>query len=148
MIHYTDQDRNLIPALTIALEARGEKDRGQRAIGEVLRHRAARTGRTTTDEALRPKAFSAWNNNSLENAQKIITPEEYQRAAKNWFGSEDTNEVPGSTHYFNPKLSNPKWDFTKMQKINSIGNHEFYNEPAWGQRSIGRSLQKNNLKTA
>lgn len=133
---------NLIPALTIALEARNQPDQGQVAVGDVLRNRAARTGQGIDAEAMRPKAFSGWNNLSVEKAQNIISPEDFQRAAKNWQAAQDDPSPLPATHYFNPKIANPKWDFTKMQNLGAIGDHQFYNEPGWNPGRALKNLQK------
>lgn len=122
-----------IAALTIALEARGERPEGQRAVGEVLRNRSRRTGRPVSEEALRPLQFSAWNGRKLKDAEKRIKPHEYEGAMREWKLSERSNVASGATHYYNPKLASPKWDFKKLKRTASVGAHEFFDEPGWGK---------------
>lgn len=133
-------DDRHIATLTTALEARGESLDGQTAVGEVLRNRSKRTGRSISDIALEPKQFSAWNDKrmTVERAEQTIKPEEYQRAGHAMARAldEDSGIAKGSTHYYNPKKASPKWDFKKMKDHGSVGNHRFLDEPAWGKRSV------------
>lgn len=131
----------VIAALTIWMEARGEPYEGQCAVGEVLRAReknAELKGNVSSDDpievALAPFQFSCWNTDSNQRARALMLSRndpQYQTALKAWKESATTKHSKGATHYLNPvtviamsgKL--PSWATTATQ-VTAIGRHTFY----------------------
>ena len=118
-------DDSLIPIQTIMLESRGESLEGQIAVGEIIRNRAFKAGRTFEAICMAPRQFSAWNNRLIANKALSGMPGSvYQRAANAWQLSETSNLTKGSTHYHTLKV-HPYW--AKGHKpVVIIGNHVYY----------------------
>lgn len=118
-----------IVADTLYLEARGEGERGLRAVASVVYNRAVRTGKTFEAVCLAPKQFSCWN--GLAPITCKITPKNARDAeAYRLCHTIEKELLTGKfeplgewTHYYNPKLCNPTW--AKNTSITKIGNHNF-----------------------
>ncbi len=125
-------------ATTLLLESGGEGEAGQEAVAQVIMNRISderkRYGNTFKEVILRKYAFSCFNSNESKKAKKAIL-EIYQHGAimdMVFQFMHDLNTclvVKDATHYYNPKLANPKWaDSEQMKFIIEIGNHVFMRE--------------------
>lgn len=118
-----------VVADTLYMEARGEGERGLRAVASVVYNRAKRTGKTFEAECLRPRQFSCWNG---------LAPKTCKIAPKNARDAEayrlcqtiEAELLTGKfeplgdwTHYYNPALCSPRWARGISQV--KIGKHNF-----------------------
>lgn len=113
---------------TLMGEALGEGVKGMQAVAEVLRNRARARGTTMSQEAMRPKQFSFWNDREQAKAwiADNVDGKGYDMAMEALGLAENGSNVAGSAdHYFNPKLARPAWA-KRMTKTVSIGGHDFY----------------------
>lgn len=118
-----------IIADTLYMEARGEGERGQRAVATVIYNRAHGKGEKMEGVCLKPKQFSCWNGKTPKSVK--ITPKNafdkqaYIIALKIEKELLNGNFKPlgNWTHYYNPKLCNPSW--AKGTKQTRVGNHNF-----------------------
>ena len=112
-------------AATLWLEARGEGHEGIQAVASVIANRAAKSGKTMAQECLKPKQFSCWN------GVKVAIPKKAKGEVWEFCKTTAKTMVNGTfkptvkaTHYYNPKLCNPKWG-AKMTDVVMIGRHRF-----------------------
>ena len=118
-----------VVADTLYLEARGEGERGLRAVASVVYNRAVRTGKTFEAVCLAPKQFSCWN--GLTPTTCKITPKNVRDVEAYILCHTIEKELLTGkfeplgdwTHYYNPRLCSPKW--AKNTKEKKIGNHNF-----------------------
>lgn len=117
-----------IIADTLYMEARGEGEHGQRAVATVIYNRAKNTGKTFEAVCLQPFQFSCWNASKT----RKITPKTHSDAkAYELCLAIEKELLTGNfeplgewTHYYNPRLCNPKWARDGQDKT-QIGNHIF-----------------------
>lgn len=117
-----------VVADTLYLEARGEKPCGIRAVATVIYNRAKNTGKTFEAVCLQPFQFSCWNASKT----RKITPKTRSdtKAYKECLVIEKElltgkfEPLGEWTHYYNPRLCNPKWARDGKNKA-QIGNHIF-----------------------
>ena len=113
---------------TLIGEAVGEGVEGMQAVAEVLRNRAeASAGRTMSQEALRPKQFSFWNDGGraegfLEANRSSNSILEAQEALLAALGG--SRMVGEARHYYNPALAAPGWA-SGASGVYRVGNHVF-----------------------
>lgn len=123
-------DPSEVAIQTIVGEARGESLEGQIAVGEVIRNRFRANswyGDSFEEVCLYPYQFSFWNSRSK--ARKVlwsIEPAVWQRAARAWEASRNSDLTKGATHYHAWGIG-PLWTFDMKQTVR-IGNHVFYRE--------------------
>ncbi|MBF0608986.1 MAG: cell wall hydrolase [Candidatus Magnetobacterium sp. LHC-1] len=123
-------------ATTMLLEAGGEGEIGMEAVAQVIMNRInderKRYGNTLVEVILRKKQFSCFNLDVLEKAKKVLynVNEDLTRIAFGFIhGNITCPAVKAATHYYNPKLANPKWaDSPGMAFVKQIGNHIFMKE--------------------
>ncbi len=125
-------------ATTILLEAGGEPELGKQAVAQVVMNRVndkrQRYGNSLKEVILRKYAFSCFNLDGLKKAKKVLSGI-YQNGAIMDIAFEFVHNittcpaVKDATHYYNPKLANPKWaDSEQMKFVIEIGNHVFMRE--------------------
>lgn len=117
-----------IIADTLYLEARGEGEHGQRAVATVIYNRAQNTGKTFEAVCLQPFQFSCWN---ASKTRKITPKTRSDTKAYELCLAIEKELLTGNfellgewTHYYNPRLCNPKWAQDGQSKT-QIGNHIF-----------------------
>ena len=117
-----------IVADTIYMEARGEGEHGQRAVATVIYNRAKNTGKTFEAVCLQPFQFSCWN---ASKTRKITPRTRSDTKAYELCLAIEKELLTGKfeplgewTHYYNPRLCNPKWARDGQDKT-QIGNHIF-----------------------
>lgn len=117
-------------ALTLWREAAGEGERGMHAVSNVIRKRAQKSGRTIYEEITRHRQFSAVTAPGDRMLHRYPAPDDREwLIAQKIAETEDLEDITGgATHYFNPRVVTPPWDFSKMRKLVSIGRHDFYIE--------------------
>lgn len=124
-----------ILAATLWGEARGEGEKGMRAVMNVIMNRSKNDFNKAVKVVLRPKQFSFWNNKSdqlkysLELASKMRKSKDPQyftalKIVDEAMRGKLKDITGGAIFYYNPKLANPSWA-KKMKKTISIGNHSF-----------------------
>lgn len=130
-------------ALTMWGEARNQGEEGMRAVGHVIRNRAAKNkpklfGSGIEGVAHAPKQFSAWNkgdpNRQRMNNIDDLKPgtldytrwEEAQKLAASILNGSDADPTKGSVYYHTTAVS-PKWA-QNAEPVAKIGNHLFYND--------------------
>lgn len=115
---------------TIWQEARGEPQAGRIAVGNVIRNRCQKHGRTVAEIVLAPLQFSGWNTrdpNRTPSALLDDTDEIVRDCAKAWLDSEEMPLVEDATLYCNLDLVNPPW-LSGVTQICRIGHHTFFAE--------------------
>lgn len=125
---------------TIAYEARGESERGQRAVAEVLMNRlnTVMYPDSVCEVIVQDNQFE-WYARERAGLLPKLTDEEYVSAARIWFSYlydyiEHPVLEPCHTTFINPTLVKkrrgylPGW-WTKGTRPLKIGNHEFRCEP-------------------
>ncbi len=122
----------VIAALNIWMEARGETFRGKIAVGEVIRNRMKLKtwGSTAAEVILAPFQFSGWNTQDRNRIKALTLDEQdktYQLCLEAWGLSASTNYTGGATHYYNPKVvpKPPVW-VGEMDLTCEIGRHVFF----------------------
>lgn len=122
----------LIVAITIWLEARGEPLAGKLAVASVLVNRAETRGTSLDREALRRRQFSCWNDGG-QTARRLWAAGAMRGPA--WADCQRIarQAIAGTlplrthwTHFYAPRRvkSKPKWA-KNMRGARKIGNHIF-----------------------
>ena len=101
-------------AQAIYAEARGESDRGKRAVGHVIVNRAKKTGLTPCQVIRQPGQFqfklkTKYSGSAWEKAYQIAS----------YLGDDPT----GGAKYFHSTRVHPRW---RYRITTTIGNHVFY----------------------
>ena len=120
-------------AKTVWGEARGESERGQQAVANVIMnrvHRGGWYGATVEDVVLKPYQFSCWNDTDPNFAKlQTITDKDptfariKQLATKAYNG--ELADITGGAVNYHAKSVSPYWAKSMTQTAN-IGNHVFY----------------------
>jgi Cell wall hydrolyses involved in spore germination len=126
---------DLIAALNIWMEARGESIEGKVGVAEVMRNRLAsrRWGKTMVEVVLAPYQFSGWNTKDPNRIKALLLDDNdptLRQCQVAWQAAVDgSNTVHGAMFYFNPKgvTSWPTWA-SPAKFLAQIGNHFFYRE--------------------
>lgn len=116
-----------VVADTIYLEARGEGEKGMRAVASVIYNRAKGKPENYEKVCLKPKQFSCWNLGKYTvSPKKSKDIKAYEICKKIEEEMENGKFKPMGkwTHYFNPNLCFPKW--AKGAELTHIGNHAFF----------------------
>ena len=99
---------DLLGALTLYLEGRGESFLGQTAIGEVIRTRMARrlfSNGTLVSTIFSPKQFSGWEDTNRQALGSVQVDDPAWRSCERaWAESATTVATQGATHYLNPEV--------------------------------------------
>lgn len=130
-------------ALCAWSECRGEPRDGKIAVIHTILERAKHPswwGHDVRSVILKPWQFSCFNQGDpnrkqmewIARADPAERPESYTSMlefARGCMSGELWCPLyPVPTHYYNPKVCRPKWDWSKMDRIGTIGNHVFYRE--------------------
>lgn len=122
---------DILAALTIYLEARGESFAGKMAVAAVIRNRIRQkyhSDGTVKGTVLRAKQFEPWIGRSPEEMRFNRKNRKMQESLLAWELVQDgRNVVDGAVLFYNPALVNiPRWAKV-YRKIAEIGGHEFFN---------------------
>lgn len=114
---------------TLYMEARGEGERGLRAVATVIYNRAKGSAARMEKVCLKPYQFSCWNGKAPKTF-RIVPKSAFDRRAYALCLSIEKELLSGNfkplgdwTHYYNPKLCSPSW--AKGVPYVKIGNHNF-----------------------
>ncbi len=123
---------DILAALTIYLEARGESFAGKMAVAAVIRnrmHHKYHSDGTVKGTVLRRKQFEPWIGRSPEEVQFNHSNRKMRESLLAWELVQDgRNVVDGAVLFYNPTLvSTPRWAEV-YQKVAKIGGHEFFNK--------------------
>lgn len=113
--------------ITVWAEARGEPFAGKIAVGEVIRNRAKKYGKSVAEIVLAPEQFSAFNTHDHNRLPAFLaddTDEVVHDCANAWLASETSDLTEGATEYYNPDIASPSWATTFRFPIR-IGHHIF-----------------------
>lgn len=111
---------------TLYLEARGEGEKGIKAVATVIYNRAIVKHKSYKQICLQPKQFSCWNSGKVKITPKTKADKkayEFCRELEEQMLSNKFKPMGNWTHYYNPKLCSPKW--ARGVKKTKIGNHVF-----------------------
>jgi len=123
---------DILAALTIYLEARGESFAGKMAVAAVIRNRMDHkyhSDGTIRGTVLRAKQFEPWIGRSPEEVRFNPSNRKMQESLLAWELVQDgRNVVDGAVLFYNPTLVNtPRWAEV-YRKVAKIGGHEFFNK--------------------
>jgi spore germination cell wall hydrolase CwlJ-like protein len=123
---------DILAALTIYLEARGESFAGKMAVAAVIRnrmHHKYHSDGTVKGTVLRRKQFEPWIGRSPEEVRFNYSNRKMRESLLAWELVQDgRNVVDGAVLFYNPTLvSTPRWAEV-YQKVAKIGGHEFFNK--------------------
>jgi len=111
---------------TLWAEVRGESFDGIKAVASVIMNRAKQDINNIKDVILKPKQFSCWNNGTpvvtIKNDSDNLLWMSIMLLAESMING-GFIPIGDWTHYYNPKLCNPKW--AKGISFVDIGNHRF-----------------------
>ena len=119
-------DKENIVAKTLYAEARGEGDRGMRAVATVIYNRAQRDVLRFADICLAPKQFSCWTSGAgftVPSAAADVAAFAICLKIESEMNTGKFEPLGCWTHYYNPRLSSPSWAKGCDGKV--IGNHKF-----------------------
>lgn len=128
------QDQEKYLAKTIWGEARGEGPTGMQAVANVVMNRVKKGGwygASVKDVVLKPWQFSVWNAKDPNRALLDIVSDATLNAsgatsiAKAAIDGYLTDITYGATEYHNKNIT-PDWNWSKLEKTVTIGNHVFY----------------------
>ncbi len=127
--HHSD---DILAALTIYLEARGESFAGKMAVAAVIRNRTKHkyhSDGTIRGTVLRAKQFEPWIGRSPKDVRFNPNDRKMQESLLAWELVQDgRNVVDGAVLFYNPSLvDTPRWAKV-YQKVSTIGGHEFFNK--------------------
>ena len=122
----------ILAALTIYLEARGESFAGKMAVAAVIRNRMTHryhSDGTVRGTVLRAFQFEPWIKRSPENVRFNPRNRKMQESLLAWRLVQDGRKVvKGAVLFYNPTLvSAPRWAEVN-RKVATIGGHEFFNK--------------------
>lgn len=145
-----EQDPEVLLAITVWGEARGEGPEGKAAVAHVVLNRVKKKKSSIIKEALRPWAFSCFNKKKEHGGQdvrRLLNPVEAEglgswatcwRAASEALAGQSADPTGGATHYCRRKLwlcaavaGRPQWhDLVEVasgrtKKTAVIGSHVF-----------------------
>ena len=123
---------DILAALTIYLEARGESFAGKMAVAAVIRnrmHHKYHSDGTVKGTVLRPKQFEPWIRRLPKEIRFNPRNRKMQESLLAWKLVQDgRNIVDDAVLFYNPTLVNtPRWAEV-YRKVAKIGGHEFFNK--------------------
>ncbi len=123
---------DILAALTIYLEARGESFAGKMAVAAVIRNRMNHkyhSDGTVKGTVLRAKQFEPWIARSPKEVMFNPRNRKMQESLLAWELVQDGRDVVGgAVLFYNPTLVNtPRWAEVN-RKVAKIGGHEFFNK--------------------
>jgi len=131
-----NQPEDVVLAMCLYGEARGEATVGKLAVAWVIKNRAQQRGSTIKQECLRPYQFSSFNDQDV-NRGKLLTA--YKTDPANWARCECVADIlmftmdptHGADHYYAPAIVHPTWGEGNPNWIQTaeIGAHKFGKAP-------------------
>ena len=123
---------DILAALTIYLEARGESFAGKMAVAAVIRnrmHHKYHSDGTVKGTVLRPMQFEPWIRQSPEEVRFDHRNRKMRESLLAWKLVQDgRNVVDGAIFFYNPTLVKaPRWA-RMYEKVAKIGEHEFFSK--------------------
>lgn len=123
-----------VVAETLWLEARGEGDKGIRAVASVIRNRSVERGKTPREVCLERGQFSCWSEGCVlpsdgvrkSRMMRISTRHSWMLCVNLAVKLVDGTFKPTvtATHYYNPAKCRPSWAWA-MRSCVTIGRHRF-----------------------
>lgn len=116
--------------MTVWAEARGESFAGKIAVGNVIRNRCAKAGKSVAEIVLAKGQFSCfwWKDPNFIPAHVIDdTDLTVKLCADAWLRSEETKLVEDATIYYADSIEAPEW-VERCEFVAQIGRHTFYRE--------------------
>jgi N-acetylmuramoyl-L-alanine amidase len=131
---------DLVVAMTVWGEARGESLEGKKAVASVICNRAMRKSHAghlpfeveLSAVCLAPHQFSCWSDGEFVQQEPDYDSSawlECHEVAKALFES-TFRPCTNATHYFSDSINPPHWA-AKMKFVEKIGHHSFYLESSW-----------------
>lgn len=129
-----NQSEDILAALTIYLEARGESFAGKLAVAAVIRNRMIykyHSDGSVKGTVLRAKQFEPWITRNPDDMIFDPTNRKMQESLLAWKLVQDgRNIVDGAVLFYNPQLAKtPRWARV-YRKAAKIGRHEFFHKHA------------------
>ena len=132
---------DLVVAMTIWGEARGESVEGKRMVAAVIRNRAAIMSRVTgypvclsvSDVCLKPHQFSCWSEGKfVQEDPDDDSPEwgECVAAANEILSDSYISPTTAANCYSDSSKSRPGWA-DRMEYLGKVGHHLFYFNASW-----------------
>lgn len=129
-MNWTMADKTALGA-TIFLEAAGEDDDGEAAVGFVILERMRRRKQTVYEVIFDPWDFSCYHPIEFDSEEMCAKIHREQQdflhscdIARKVIDSIIENPAPGADHYFNYLRCNPSWA-KEMRFVRIIGKHVF-----------------------
>lgn len=72
--------------------------------------------------------FSYTHDGKPEHMRDLDTRKHLESIAIKVLGGNAIDNSQGSMYYYNPKLANPNWDWSKIEKVGSCDDHDFYKD--------------------
>jgi len=129
---HSSQRDEILAALTIYLEARGESFAGKLAVAAVIRNRMNakyHSDGSVKGTVLRPRQFQPWIRRNPEDVYFDPMNRKMQESLLAWKLVQDGRQiVDGAVLFYNPQLvRTPRWAQVN-RKVAKIGRHEFFNK--------------------
>jgi len=132
---------DLVVAMTLWGEARGECSAGKAAVASVIYNRANRVAThhgipfivAASKACLQPSQFSCWNDGKFSQAEPDYQSQAWvdcAELAKSVFGS-DYSPTTSATHYFAISMRTTPWWASSMEFLGAIGSQNFYRDQNW-----------------
>lgn len=122
----TDQDRQDLRK-TIAAEAAGEGENGMIAVGNVIRNRAERRGKSLADIVREPDQFTGYAQPGAGALQILQDPDQVAKidGIIDRMAAGELPDITGEADHYHAKSVNPDWA-SRMPKTAEVGQHLFY----------------------
>jgi N-acetylmuramoyl-L-alanine amidase len=118
----------LVIALTIWAEARGEPAVGRVAVASVIFNRAGGRVNRFSDYCRKPRQFSCWNDGGLARIEPFGDSWEHSLEIARKMLDGKFVPITKATHYHAASVS-PYW-VKEFSFVRTIGNHKFYSKLA------------------
>lgn len=118
----------LVIALTIWAEARGELPQGREAVASVIYNRAEGRVNRFSDYCRKPRQFSCWNDGALARIQGCGPSWEHSLAIARQMLDGSFRPIIQATHYHAAHMT-PAWA-QSFSFVKQIGAHKFYRKIA------------------
>lgn len=122
----TDQDRQDLRK-TIAAEAAGEGETGMIAVGNVIRNRAERRGKSLADVVREPNQFTGYEAPGPDALQILQDPDQVAKIDSiiDRMAAGELPDITGGADHYHASYVSPDWA-GKMPKTAEVGQHLFY----------------------
>lgn len=122
----TEQDRQDLRK-TIAAEAAGEGETGMIAVGNVIRNRAERRGKSLADVVREPNQFTGYEVPGPDALQILQDPDQVAKIDSiiDRMAAGELPDITGGADHYHANYVSPDWA-GKMPKTAEVGQHLFY----------------------